>query len=123
MTETNRDLDRITSDVDRPEGGRLTRRQFVRATGLGGLVTAGLYLIGAPAKFVFAAPNNDRQVIAANAKGMVVAQPSRCVGCRRCELACTEFNEGKAAPSMARVTVNRNQQFGPEVAQLAFWRG
>lgn len=38
----------------------------------------------------------------------------RCVGCGRCELACTEFNDGKAAPALSRIKVGRNLNFGPE---------
>jgi len=53
-------------------------------------------------------------VIIDNAKGLLIADPSRCVGCQRCELACTEFNDGCAQPSLARIKVDRNINFGPE---------
>jgi Fe-S-cluster-containing dehydrogenase component len=46
--------------------------------------------------------------------GLVLADPSRCVGCQRCELACTEFNDGRAQPSLARIKVDRNINFGSE---------
>jgi Fe-S-cluster-containing dehydrogenase component len=52
-------------------------------------------------------------IIIDNAKGLILADPSRCVGCRRCELACTEFNDGRAQPSLARIKVDRNLNFGP----------
>ena len=26
----------------------------------------------------------------------LISDPSRCAGCQRCELACTEFNDGRA---------------------------
>ena len=55
--------------------------------------------------------------------GMVIGNPARCVGCRRCELACTEYNEGKSQPSLARVNVRRNWGFGPRGVQLGYWRG
>ena len=58
-----------------------------------------------------------------NALGMVIGLPNRCVGCRRCELACTEYNEGFSQPTMARINVRRNFNFGPSGAQLGFWRG
>ena len=77
----------------------------------------------APAATAVPAQTNARQVFVANAKGMVIAQPTRCVGCRRCELACTEFNDGKAQPSIARIKVARNYNFGPQGATLGFWRG
>jgi len=54
------------------------------------------------------------------AQGLVVADPEKCVGCGRCELACTEFNDGKAAPAMARIKVGRNLAFGP--GDVSAWR-
>ncbi len=53
-------------------------------------------------------------IIMDQANGLVIADSTRCVGCRRCELACTEFNDGKAAPGMARIKVGRNLNFGPQ---------
>jgi Fe-S-cluster-containing dehydrogenase component len=55
-------------------------------------------------------------VIVENAESLIIGDPTRCVGCGRCELACTEFNDGKAAPSMARIQVTRNMHFGPSGA-------
>ena len=52
-------------------------------------------------------------VILDNAQGMILADPSRCVGCQRCELACTEFNDGRAQPSQARIRIDRAMNFGP----------
>ncbi len=52
-------------------------------------------------------------IIMDQAKGLVIADPTKCVGCRRCELACTEFNDGKASPSIARIKIARNVHFGP----------
>jgi Fe-S-cluster-containing dehydrogenase component len=53
-------------------------------------------------------------IIMEQAQGIVVADPMKCVGCGRCELACTEFNDGKAAPALSRIKVDRNLNFGPE---------
>jgi Fe-S-cluster-containing dehydrogenase component len=53
-------------------------------------------------------------IIMDQANGLIVSDPSRCVGCRRCELACTEFNDGKASPSIARLKIARNLNFGPK---------
>jgi Fe-S-cluster-containing dehydrogenase component len=51
-------------------------------------------------------------VVLADAQGVVISDPHICVGCRRCELACTEYNLGKAQPSIANVKVYRNMNFG-----------
>ncbi len=55
-------------------------------------------------------------VIMDPAEGLILGDPTKCVGCGRCELVCTEFNDGKAAPAMARIKVSRNMNFGPEGA-------
>lgn len=46
------------------------------------------------------------------AKGILICDPNLCVACHRCELACTEFNEGKADPRLARIKITRNVMFG-----------
>lgn len=52
-------------------------------------------------------------IITEQAGGLVIADPTRCVACRRCELACTEYNDGKSSPSTSRIKVKRNLNFGP----------
>ena len=100
-----------------------TRREFLKVAGLGALGTATIFLIGCSTPGVEASSPVKRQVYAGNAQGMVIGNPTRCVGCRRCELACTEYNEGKSQPSIARVNVRRNWGFGPGGVQLGYWRG
>jgi len=51
-------------------------------------------------------------VILDNAKGIILADPSRCVGCQRCELACVEFNDGRSQPSLSRIKIARSLNFG-----------
>jgi Fe-S-cluster-containing dehydrogenase component len=51
-------------------------------------------------------------IIIDQAKGLLIGDPTKCVGCRRCELACSEFNDGKASPTIARIKVSRNLNFG-----------
>ncbi len=53
-------------------------------------------------------------IVMDKAQGIVIADPLKCVGCGRCELACTEFNDGKAAPKISRIKIDRNLAFGPE---------
>ncbi|HAA05837.1 MAG TPA: 4Fe-4S ferredoxin, partial [Syntrophobacteraceae bacterium] len=88
-------------------GAALSRREFLvlcagAVTSLASLKVGHVWGADAPV------------VIVDNAKGLLLADPSRCVGCLRCELACTEFNDGRAQPSLARIKVDRNLNFGPE---------
>ena len=59
------------------------------------------------------ASGNAPLIITEHAKGLVIGDPSKCVGCLRCELACSEFNDGKASPSISRIKVSRNINLGP----------
>jgi len=52
-------------------------------------------------------------IITEQANGLVIADPTRCVACRRCELACTDYNDGKSSPALSRIKVWRNLNFGP----------
>lgn len=97
--------------VARAADASLTRRRFLQ---VGGVSVVALSALG-PWLAAEAAPP---VLVLPQAKGLVLADPTKCVGCRRCELACTEFNDGKAAPSMARIKVARNMNFGPRGAFL-----
>lgn len=92
-----------------------TRRGFLKAT-LGTVV--GASALGLLARKAGTAPF----VILENAQGVIVADTTRCSGCKRCELACTEYNDGKAQPSLARIKVSRNYNFGPRGQQDGFNR-
>jgi Fe-S-cluster-containing dehydrogenase component len=92
-----------------------TRRGFIKAT-LGTAV--GLSAIGALAAKAGTAPF----VILENAEGVLVTDTTRCTGCRRCELACSEYNDGKSSPTIARIKVGRNYNFGPRGQQAGFER-
>lgn len=105
-------MDKTTSIWNKP----VTRRAFLTVAGVG---VAGTVLVAAGMQESVV----KREVFSANAQGMVIGDPTRCVGCRRCELACSEFNDGKAQPSIARVKVARNYNFGPKGVLLGFWRG
>jgi Fe-S-cluster-containing dehydrogenase component len=83
-----------------------SRRGFLK---IGGVTVVGLSaLAGLGAKSGKKMP----LIIMDQAEGIVIADPTRCVGCRRCELACTEFNDGKASPTLSRIKVSRNLNFG-----------
>jgi Fe-S-cluster-containing hydrogenase component 2 len=105
----------------------ISRRSFNKALGIAGL-GAVAFQYGCTSSKTAGTP---RQVFVANAKGMVVADNTLCVGCRRCESACVAFNQGNMAPgnnpaagtsdttasTMARpavsnIKVNRNLLYG-----------
>jgi len=109
--EMNRETFERLMDLAAATDGPLTRRRFLQVGGLSvvALSALGPWLAAEAAPPVFVLPQ---------AKGLVMADPTKCVGCRRCELACTEFNDGKDAPSMSRIKVARNLNFGPRGAFL-----
>ena len=90
-----------------------SRRQALKWGGMSivGMATLGPVLAQGAAKPL---------IIMEHAQGIVVADSMKCVGCGRCELACTEFNDGKASPSLSRIKVDRNLTFGPK--GIAAWR-
>jgi Fe-S-cluster-containing dehydrogenase component len=93
-----------------------TRRGFIRAGLFSAAAVSGL---AALARGVATAP----YIIVQNADGLLVADATRCVGCKRCELACTEYHDGRAQPSLARIKISRNLNFGPRGQQAGFGRG
>jgi Fe-S-cluster-containing dehydrogenase component len=90
-------------------GISFSRRKFLLLTG--GVIVA---LSALEAKGAEEAPF----IIIDQAAGLIIADSTKCVGCRRCELACTEFNDGKASPTMARIKMGRNLNFGPKGVYL-----
>jgi len=86
-----------------------SRRQFLK---LSGISIVGISALSP----LLARAATSPLIILEQAKGVIIADPTKCVACRRCELACTEFNDGKAKPSMARIKVARNMNFGPKGA-------
>lgn len=88
-------------------GASLSRRGFLM---LSACAAASLTALG----LCEALGANPPLVVLDNAQGVILADPSRCVGCQRCELACTEFNEGRAQPSLSRIKIDRAMNFGPE---------
>jgi len=120
--QARRAVETVAAKVNTLTRTPTTRRNFLKL-GLGGMGVAGLYLAGCASAQVGKSPTSGRAVWVENATGMVLAQPTLCVGCRRCEVACTDYNLGKTQPSIANIKINRNYNFGPQGAQLGFWRG
>lgn len=93
-----------------------SRRDFLKMAGVGGAGFAVFGLTGSTA-------SKPAPVYVANAKMMVVHDASRCVGCRRCEVACTLFHDNKVQPAISRVKLSRNYNFGPEGPRMGYERG
>ncbi|QEM70140.1 4Fe-4S dicluster domain-containing protein [Geobacter sp. FeAm09] len=92
----------------------ISRRQFLIGTSAVGMGVASLCIFGCGSH---GSPSAPRQVYVANALGMVVADPTLCVTCRRCEAACVGYNNGDATstlqqPTIANVKVSRNMYWG-----------
>jgi Fe-S-cluster-containing dehydrogenase component len=95
--------------------GESTRRGFIRTT-------AGTLISLSAAGALARTSGPTRFVITENANGVLVSDATRCVGCRRCELACTEYHDGRSQPSIARIKVARNYNFGPRGQQAGMGR-
>lgn len=109
----------MSDKINEEKNGTMSRRRFLKAGTASAIGLTGLSLFG----FVEAYAASEGKVpILTSAAGVIVADPSRCVGCRRCELACTEYNDGKAHPLIARIKVYRNLNYGPQGVQYGFWR-
>ena len=109
------DDDLLTRIIDRLGlPAEATRRGFIRSS----LGVAGFSAAIAWAQKSATAPF----MILEKSEGLLVTDTTRCVGCRRCELACTEYNEGRAQPALARIKVGRNYNFGPRGLREGFGR-
>jgi Fe-S-cluster-containing dehydrogenase component len=85
------------------EGG-LSRRNFVSILGCAAVSVFGISLFSG----VDSLSALTKSPVFMDAKGVLIHDPSRCVACRRCELACSEFNDGAASSYLSRVKVGRN---------------
>ena len=107
----------------------MSRRAFNKALGIVGLGSV-VFQFGCASK---TKDQVQRQVFVANAQGLVMADNTLCVGCRRCESACVAFNQGNIAagnnpatvattsdttaptmtrPSISNIKINRNLLYG-----------
>ncbi len=87
-----------TGDEHAQTQGGLTRRTFVTAMGFATLAAFPSVRL----------MNGGKKAIIADAKGVLFHDTTKCVACRRCEVACTEFNDGYGSTYHARVKVGRN---------------
>jgi len=92
------------------------RRDFIKVA-----VTAGAAL---PIYSVWSTLwSQSQEIILENARSMLAVDTVRCVGCKLCELACSEYNDGRSQPAVARVKISRNYNFGPRGQRTGFHKG
>ncbi len=89
------------------QSGRLTRRNFVMSIGVAGAAVFGSGLFSR-VESLSALTTLTKTPVFMDAKGVLLHDATRCVACRRCELACSEFNDGAASSYLSRVKVARN---------------
>ncbi len=96
------DLKELLSKAALPQD--ITRRGFLEVA----TVTA-----------TFVAMNNARAatgaqpyIILQTPKGLILGDPTLCVNCQRCEIVCTEYNDGKNDPVLSRIKIGRNMWYG-----------
>jgi Fe-S-cluster-containing dehydrogenase component len=94
-----------------------TRRDFLKVTGIG---LAGAF--AAAALGCISVDTRDGRKLKAwrTSSGAIVHDPNRCVGCRRCESACTVRNDGKASAYISRIKVARNLNYGAEGVSASY---
>jgi len=90
------------------QSGRLTRRNFVMSIGVAGAAVFGSGLFSGVESLNALTATSTKTPIFMAAKGVLLHDSNRCVACRRCELACSEFNDGAASSYLSRVKVGRN---------------
>lgn len=86
-----------------------TRRKFLKMVAIGGASVAALPLVTG-----LTTAEAQASDWVPNAKWMVIQDANRCIGCKRCEVACSLAHDDKVSPTTARIKITRNWAFGPE---------
>jgi Fe-S-cluster-containing dehydrogenase component len=100
-----------TKNAPEGESKRSTssRREFLRLAGTG---LAGAFAAAALGCVSFDTRDGRKVKAWALSSGAIVHDPNLCVGCRRCESACTIKNDGKVSAYISRIKVGRNLNYG-----------
>lgn len=91
----------------------VTRRKFLKS---GAAVSVGSIYYGSLTSLLTGVPSQAYAAEQINIRehGLMVADPKLCVGCRRCEIACSWSHEdGYVSPTNARVKIEANMLYGP----------
>lgn len=98
----------------------MSRRDFMKLSGKGlaGLMVSAsfLSLVGCTKEDV----ETKKVGFSVIPAGILVSYRSRCVGCQRCEMACSLVNDGKVQPYLSRVKVGQSIQFGDNGAGVDY---
>ena len=86
-----------------------SRRDFLKLAGAGFLGALATTTLGMG---VMETTDGRKVDVWALSSGAIVHDPNLCVGCRRCETACTIRNDGKGSAFISRLKVNRNLNYG-----------
>jgi NAD-dependent dihydropyrimidine dehydrogenase PreA subunit len=86
-----------------------SRRDFLKLAGAGFLGALATTTLGIAA---METSDGRRVKVWALSSGAIVHDPNLCVGCRRCETACTVRNDGKGSAYISRLKVSRNLNYG-----------
>lgn len=102
-------------------GKNQSRRDFLKISGTGLAAAFVALSLGGATRVKI--KGGDEVKVWATPNGVMVQDPNRCVGCRRCEFACTANNDGKISAYIARVKITRNQNYGAKGLGSAYAKG
>lgn len=97
----------------------ITRRGMLKG-GMG--VAVGTVYSGTLISFLTGcgSDSNSQEIVEVMPGGLMVVNPTVCVSCRRCEIACGWNHEGDSSPTLARVKVEKNMNYGPHGVQFDY---
>lgn len=93
-----------------------TRREFLKLTGKG----VGGAILSFSILSLFGCGNAEDAAGFPLAKGLLIADRSRCTGCQRCELTCSAIHENKVQPYISKVKVSRNYNYGLNGPKISY---